>query len=91
MDNLTILLFALGVPAVLLLVGYAFHEIRECLRWSRMWVDLIHITDKDEGRERWHRFLRDEGCEDKIALPKVEEMFQGMWKDTRDEREDYKD
>ena len=86
MDNLTILLLALGIPAVLLLVGYAVLKIRDRLRWARMWVDLRDITDKDEGRERWHQFLRDEGCEDKIALPKAEEMFQGMWKDTRDER-----
>ena len=88
MDNLTILLLALGILAVLLLVWYAVHKIRERLRWARMWVDLRDITDKDEGRDRWHRFLRDEGCEDKIALPKVEEMFQGMWKDTRDERKE---
>ena len=88
MDNLTILLIGFGVPAGILLVWYAFHKIRDRLRWARMWVDLRDIADKDEGRERWHQFLRDEGCEDKIALPKVEEMFQGMWKDTRDERKE---
>ena len=38
-------------------------------------MDLINITDKDEGRERWHQFLRNEDCEDKTALPKIEEIF----------------
>ena len=52
-----------------------------------MWVDIENIADIDEDRERWHKFLREDGSEDKIALPKTEEIFQGIWKDTRDERE----
>ena len=88
MDNLTILLLALGILAVLSLVWYAVREIQNRLRWSRMWEDLRDITDMDEGRERWHQFLREDGREDKIALPEMEKMFQGIWKDTMDKRDD---
>ena len=86
MSNLTILLLALGISAGILLVRYAIREFRKRLRWHRMWEDLVDIADKDEGRERWHRFLREDDNEHKIPLPKIEKMFQGMWKDTRDER-----
>ena len=38
----------------------------------------------DEGRERWHRFLREDRRGHEAALPKIEEVFQGIWKDTRE-------
>ena len=88
MSDLSILLLAFGIAVVLLLVWHVVREIRSRLRWNRMWKDLVVIADMNEGRERWHRFLREDGNEHKIPLPKAEEMFQKMWKDTRDERAD---
>ena len=87
MSDLTLLLLALGIPIGLLLVWYVVRELLKRLRWDRMWKDLLDIADMDEGRERWHRFLRDDGSEHQIALPETEKIFQGMWRDTRSERE----
>ena len=87
MNDLMILLLAFGIPLAILLVWYAVREFLEYLRWHRMWKDLVDIADIEEGRKRWHRFLREDGRGHEAALPKIEEVFQGMWRDTRDERE----
>ena len=86
MNDLFTLILAFGIPVAILLVLYEVHEFRERLRWKRMWKDLANITDMDEGRKRWYRFLIEEGYEETIPLPKVEEMFQEMWKDTRPQK-----
>lgn len=91
MSDMTILLLAIGIPSGLLLVRYAIYKFRNLLRWNRMWKDMLKITDMSEGREIWHRFLRDDGNEHQIAWPETEEIFQGMWRDTRAEREIYED
>lgn len=83
MNDLLTLLLAFGIPVAILLVLYELHQFWERLRWKRMWKDLADIANEDQGRKRWHQFLREEGYEETIPLPKVEEMFQRMWKDTR--------
>lgn len=75
MDNLTILLLAFGIPAVLLLLRHAVCEFKYRLRWDRMREDLVDIAGMDERRERWHQFLRGDGNGHKIPLQKVEECF----------------
>ena len=91
MNDWTILLLAFGIPVVLLLVWHVVREIRERLSWNRMWKDLADIANMDKGRARWHHFLREEGYEETIPLPKAEEMFQKMWKDTMSKRKDCKE
>ena len=91
MNDLLTLLLAFGIPVAILLVLYELHQFWERLRWKRMWKDLADIANENQGRKRWHRFLREEGYEETIPLPKVEEMFQRMWKDTRDERKECKE
>ena len=90
MNDLAILLLAIGIPAGILLVWYAVREFQCRLRWRRMWADMVDITDMDEGRERWHRFLKEGGKGHKIALPKTEGIFQGIWRGTRNEKENCK-
>lgn len=88
MSDLSTLLLAFGISLAIFLLWHVVREIRSRLRWNRMWKDLVDIDDIDEGRERWHRFLREDGNEHKIPLPKIEEIFQGMWRDSRLERAD---
>ena len=83
MNDLFILILAFGIPVAIVLVYCEIHEFREHQRWKRVYKDLADIADMDKGRVRWHRFLREEGYEETIPLPKVEEMFQRIWKDTR--------
>ena len=52
---------------------------------------MLDIADMDEGRKRWHQFLRNDGSEYQIALPEAEKIFQEIWKDTRSERKGHKD
>ena len=87
MSDLSILLLAFAVPVGILLVRYAFREFRDRLHWHRMRKNLVDIVDMYEERERCHQFLREDGNKHKVPLPKVREMFQGIWKDTRYERE----
>ena len=84
MDNWITLLLAFGIPVGILLAWYAFREFRKRLQWHRMWNDMENLADIDEGRERWHRFLREDGRGHEAALPKIEEVFRGIWKDTRE-------
>ena len=86
MDNWITLLLAFGIPVGILAAWYAFREFRVKYQWHKMWVDMENLADIDEGRERWHRFLKEDGRGHEAALPKIEDVFQGIWKDTRDER-----
>ena len=83
MNDLFILILAFGIPVAILLVLYEVHEFRERLRWKQMWKDLADIAEMDKGRVRWHQFLRNDDSEHQIALPETEQIFQGIWKDTR--------
>lgn len=76
MNDLFILILAFGIPVSILLLLYQIHEFRESQRWKRLRKDLADIANMDKGRVRWHRFLREEGYEETIPLPKAEEMFQ---------------
>lgn len=86
MNDLFILILAFGIPVSILLLLYQIHELRESQRWKRLRKDLADIAEMDKGRVRWHRFLREDGRGHEAALPKIEEVFRGIWKDTRDER-----
>ena len=50
MNDLFALILAFGIPVSIVLVLYEVHELRERLRWNRMWKDLANIADMDEGR-----------------------------------------